>query len=396
MIFRPPLSVISAALAIFCQICVYLRSNAVRRRAGRVPRRDAAPERVIMTRTMKLNPFRLLPCVLAALLAVGCRRAEPAYVDADGQMLGTFMHVSARTSRQASEIYSLMMGIDAEAKASMSIFDENSLLSRVNRGQTDSLDAHIIFNLELASRVNAVSGGAYDVTVKPLVEAYGFAGKDRSCSVNVDSLMQFVGLDKVRVENGRLVKADGRVQLDFNSIAKGYVVDMAARALEGMGIDDYLVDIGGEVRCSGVNPKGGAWRVGVETPFDGNDVPGSYVQQVISLTDCAMATSGNYRRYYLDDKGRKVAHTIDPRTGLSAVSDMLSATVVAPTCAEADAYGTMFMALGRERAIEVARTLEGDGVMVYFITAASDGGYEVYYSEALAPALKHVEGFHAI
>lgn len=345
---------------------------------------------------MRLGRLRSLLCICAVVFAAGCREAEPVYVAADGEMLGTFMHVSARTSRPASEIYERMRAIDAEAKRSMSIFDEGSLLSRVNRGETDSLDRHIIFNLELAARIGAVSDGAYDVTVKPLVEAYGFAGRDRSQRVNVDSLMQFVGIDKVRVENGRIVKADPRVQLDFNSIAKGYVVDMAARALEEMGIGDFLVDIGGEVRCRGRNPKGGAWRVGVETPFDGNDIPGGYVQQVISLTDCAMATSGNYRRYYVGDDGRKVAHTIDPRTGLSAVTDMLSATVVAPSCAEADAYGTMFMALGRERAVEKARELAGRGVMVYFITAASDGGYEIYCSKALEAALKHVDRLHVI
>ena len=208
--------------------------------------------------------------------------------------------------------------------------------------------------------------------------------------------MEFVGFDKVRVENGRLIKSDPRVQLDFNSIAKGYVVDMAADALEQMGIENYIVDIGGEVRCRGQRAKGGPWRVGVETPFDGNQSPGAYVQQVISLSDCAFATSGNYRRYYIDDEGRKVAHTIDPRTGRSAVSDLLSATVVAPTCAEADAFGTMFMALGKDKAIEKARILEKQGILVYFITSGADGAFEVYYSEALASTLKRKEGFHAI
>ncbi len=332
----------------------------------------------------------------AALVTAGCRKVDAPYAEVDGEMLGTFVHVSARTALPSSELYARVKAIDAEMKRSMSIFDDESLLSRINRGETDSVDNHIKFNLELAGRVNAESDGAYDVTVKPLVEAYGFAGKDRSRTVNVDSIMQFVGFGKVRVEGDRLAKDDPRIQLDFNSIAKGYTVDAVARMLREAGIDDYLVDIGGEVSCSGKNPKGDAWRVGVETPFDGNDIPGSHVQQVISLSDCALATSGNYRRYYIDDRGRKVAHTIDPSTGLSAVTDLLSATVAAATCAEADAYGTMFMALGKERAIEYARRLESRGVLVYFITAAADGGYEVYYSKALGAALKHIEGFHAI
>ena len=171
---------------------------------------------------------------------------------------------------------------------------------------------------------------------------------------------------------------------------------MAARALENMGIKEYLVDIGGEVRCQGRNPKGGAWRVGIETPYDGNNTPGESIQQVISLTDCAMATSGNYRRFYLDEQGNKVAHTIDPRTGKSAVTDLLSATVIAPTCAEADAYGTMFMAMGTQRAIKLAKELAKEGVMVYFISSGEDDSYEIYYSAALAPMLKNVEGYNVI
>ena len=311
-------------------------------------------------------------------------------------MLGTFLTVSARTSRSSAEVYDLMMRIDREAKASMSIFEEGSLLSRVNNNETDILDEHIIYCLNLSRRVSEQSGGVYDVTVGPLVEAYGFAAKDRQASINVDSLLEFVGIDKLQVVDGRLQKADSRMKIDFNSIAKGYVVDMAARALEQWGIEDYLVDIGGEVRCRGVNAKGGAWRIGIETPFDGNNSMGEFVQQVISLTDSSMATSGNYRRYYLDDQGQKISHTIDPRTGRSAVTSLLSATVIAPTCAEADAYGTTFMAMDLEQALLTARELEDEGVQVYFIAAGQNDEYDIYYSRSLADALATVDGYRAI
>ncbi len=335
--------------------------------------------------------------VVAIMVMTSCaERNRKEYVKSSGEMLGTFMQVTALSPVGVDRIYDSMMQLDKEAKASMSIFDEGSLLSRVNRNETDSLDQHIIYCLELARKVTAQSGGYYDVTVAPLVEAYGFAGKDRTLKVNVDSLMEFVGIEKLRIEGERLVKSDPRVRIDFNSIAKGYVVDMAAEELESMGIEEYLVDIGGEVRCQGRNPKGGAWRVGIETPYDGNNTPGESIQQVISLTDCAMATSGNYRRFYIDEQGNKVAHTIDPRTGKSAVTDLLSATVIAPTCAEADAYGTMFMAMGAERAIELARELAKDGIMVYFIVAGEGETYKVYYSATLAPMLKSTEGFYAI
>ena len=348
---------------------------------------------------MKLTFLRniaICSVVVSLTLFVGCGGEQAEYRVVDGQMLGTFLHLSAQTTEPSGEIFNRMMEIDAEAKKSMSIFDENSLLSRINRSETDLMDHHIKFNLELAARITLVSDGAYDVTVKPLVEAYGFAGKERQAKVNVDSLMEFVGFEKLRIEGDRLIKSDSRVQLDFNSIAKGYTVDLAAQALEQMGAENYIVDIGGEVRCKGVTKKGQAWRIGIETPFDGNNTAGEHIQQIISLNNCSLATSGNYRRFYIDESGRKLTHTIDPRTGQSVVSDLLSATVIAPTCAEADAYGTMFMALGRERALEVARQLEPQGVMVYFITSAADGNYEIYYSSGLASHLKLTDGMRVI
>lgn len=341
--------------------------------------------------------FRGVSLFLIMCCIVGCGTASKReYVTVDGQMLGTILHIVAETDVETSEIYSRMMSLDSVAKRSMSIFDENSLLSRINRGETDSLDSHIAYNIELARRVNIESDGVYDVTIKPLTSAYGFARENREHKVNVDSLLEFVGMEKIRVEDGRLIKADERVQLDFNSIAKGYTVDLAAQELEKMGIENYIVDIGGEVRCKGVNKKGLAWRVGVETPFEGNQSNGDYIQQVISLRNYSMATSGNYRRYYVNEDGKKVAHTIDPRTGQSVISDLLSATVVAPTCAEADAYGTMFMALGKERAIELARRMAERGVYVYFITAGEGDEYEIYYSSQLESALSHSKGFNAL
>ena len=352
-------------------------------------------QRVMLHRLSNML-FGRVSAIVVVFCLVGCSAPREEYVTVDGQMLGTFLHIVAQTDVESSEIYSKMMQLDSEAKASMSIFDEQSLLSRVNRGETDSLDSHIIYNLELARRVHHLSGGAYDVTIKPLTTAYGFAGKEREYQVNIDSLLQFVGMDKVSVDGGRLVKADSRVQLDFNSIAKGYIVDLAAGELEQMGIENYIVDIGGEVRCKGINKKGLDWRVGVETPFDGNQTNGEFIQQIISLSNCSMATSGNYRRYYLDKEGRKVAHTIDPRTGQSVISELLSATVIAPTCAEADAYGTMFMALGKEAAIELARRMSEQGVYVYFITSGKGDEFEVYYSSQLESKLSHSEGFNAL
>ena len=208
--------------------------------------------------------------VLVATAFWGCGR-RPAYVSVDGVMLGTTLHVVADV-RDVSpqELYAAVMELDREAKASMSIYDGTSLLSRLNRNETDSVDRHIAFNLRLADSIGSLSDGRYDVTVKPLVEAWGFAGKERTEHPNVDSILEFVGREKVRVEAGRLVKDDPRVQLDFNSIAKGYTVDLLAALVEKYGAENYIVDIGGEVRCRGVNRQGNPWRIGIETPFDGN------------------------------------------------------------------------------------------------------------------------------
>lgn len=318
---------------------------------------------------------------VSAAILWGCGDAS-SYTAVDGVMLGTTLHITADVQGvSAQELYAAAMELDREAKASMSIFDPGSLLSRLNRNETDSIDRHIAFNLHLADSIGALSDGRYDVTVKPLVEAWGFAGRERAENPNVDSILEFVGREKVRVEGGRLVKDDPRVQLDFNSVAKGYTVDLLAGLVEKYGAENYIVDIGGEVRCRGLNRQGRAWRIGVETPFDGNMSDGEYLQKRIQMTGGGLATSGNYRRFYLDGEGNKVAHTIDPRTGRSALSRLLSVTVAAPTCAEADALGTMFLAMGADDALAAVERMPG--VKAYFILAGDGGEYEEYVSPAM-------------
>lgn len=318
---------------------------------------------------------------LAAAVCCGCAEG-PGYVTVDGAMLGTTLHVVADVRGVTQrELYAAVMELDREARASMSIYDPESLLSRLNDNRTDSVDRHIAFNLRLADSIGALSDGRYDVTVKPLVEAWGFAGRERAEHADVDSILAFVGREKVRVENGRLRKADPRVQIDLNSIAKGYTVDLLAALVERFGARNYIVDIGGEVRCLGVNPHGEGWRIGIETPFDGNMTNGEYLQKRIRLYEGALATSGNYRRFYLDEEGNKVAHTIDPRTGRSALSRLLSVTVAAPTCAEADALGTMFLAMGADDALTAVRRMPG--VKAYFILSGAGDAYEEYISPAM-------------
>ena len=314
--------------------------------------------------------------VVALLFAVGCT-PEKRYITVEGCMLGTTFRVVANTTLTQSEIYSEAIAIDSVAKSSMSIFNPNSLISAVNAGEVDTLDIHLLRNIAVAARIHALSGGAYDITVKPLTDAYGFARVSKKEHFDIDSLLQFVGFDKFRVVGNQIVKADSRVQLDLNSLAKGYTVDLLADRLEQMGCWDYIVEIGGEIRASGVNAKGSQWRIGVDSPIEGNQSPGTYQQTVIKISDKALATSGNYRRYYTDSEGNKVTHTIDPKSGRSVSSRLLSATVIAPRCVEADAMATMFMAMGDKAAVTLAEELKSEGIEVYFILANGEE-YEIF------------------
>lgn len=325
---------------------------------------------------MKRLVFALSAAIVSAM-CVCCSSADR-YVTSDGAILGTTFHISAKVRGVTpAEIYAAMSELDAEMKASMSIFDSTSLISRVNRGLTDSLDSHMRFNLEMARAIGEKCDCRYDVTVEPLTEAWGFASKHAACRPNVDSLLQFVGYDKWRIEGDRVVKSDPRVRFDLNSIAKGYTVDRAAAILEEMGAENYIVEIGGEIRCRGVNATGDTWRVGIDTPFEGNMSPGADLYATVRLKDRSLATSGNYRRFYIDGDGRKIVHTIDPRTGRGTVSRLLSATVVTDDCITADALATMFMVVGADDAIRMAESMR-DSVSVYFILDDGKDGYEIF------------------
>ncbi|MBR5885373.1 MAG: FAD:protein FMN transferase [Alistipes sp.] len=323
--------------------------------------------------------MRILKAIFATFILfalVGCK-PQNRYVTVEGYMLGTTYRVVANTTVKQSDIFAEALYIDSVAKSSMSIFNNNSLISQINDNRADVLDVHLLRNIAVANRIHQISGGMYDITVKPLTDAYGFAAKGKIEHPNIDSLITFVGFDKFRVDGFRIIKEDSRLQLDLNSLAKGYTVDMFADYLQGIGCTDYIVEIGGEIRASGVNARGVDWRIGVDSPFEGNQSPGEYQQTVINISNKAVATSGNYRRYYTDNEGNKIAHTINPKTGKSASSRLLSATVVTGLCVEADAMATMFMAMGDVAAIALAEQLKSEGVQVYFILANGEE-FEVF------------------
>ncbi|MFI3281777.1 MAG: FAD:protein FMN transferase [Rikenellaceae bacterium] len=328
----------------------------------------------------------LATLIVATLIFVGCKPSTQPYSKIEGAMLGTNLRVVADVECPPSEFYAAAMRLDSIFKSEMSLFDPDSQLNRINRGESDSLSPGIAYNLHLSDSVSRISSGAYDITVAPLVKALGFgAESDQQQHPNIDSILEFVGYQKINVVGNRLIRQDIRTQIDLNSIAKGYVVDRLGELTTELGAKNFMVDIGGEIVCRGVNPYGDPWRIGIESPFDGNMSNGDYLQKRLAIAPDspfrAMATSGNYRRYYLDDEGNKVAHTIDASTGRSKLSSLLSVTVIAPTCALADAYGTMFMALGSDAAIEMAEQLVD--AEVYFIFDDGQGGYREYLSEEM-------------
>ena len=304
---------------------------------------------------------RLLFIACSLLLLVSCAQKE--YRQNTNFVFGTIYNITYQSDRDLQqEIESELMKVDGE----FSMFNPQSTVARINSGDS-TVERSEMFNeiYQLAQTVSKETDGAFDITVAPLVNAWGFGFKHEQLPTpeQVDSLLQL------------------RNQMDFSAIAKGYGCDVVARLLESHGIHNYMVEIGGEVVVSGKNAKGDDWHIGITKPTeDSLNVEGE-MQTVLSITDHAMATSGNYRNFYYQG-GRKYAHTIDPRTGYPVQHSLLSATVLAENCATADAYATSFMVLGVEGAKAVlARHPE---LMAYLIYTDEKGQLTTWASPALS------------
>ena len=272
----------------------------------------------------------------------------------------------AKTEISEDEIKDLEAELQ-KVDASLSMFNPQSTISKINRNETDEVDEMLSEVLNLSFTIYEATDGAFDPTVAPLVNAWGFGFKNGQLpdSTQVDSLLALVGLAHIHLEGNKLKKDNPLSILDFSAIAKGYGVDRAAQVLRSHDIRNFMVEIGGEIVTEGVNEKGEPWRIGINKPDDDSTSTNTELQDVIELSGKAIATSGNYRNYYIKD-GRKIAHTINPKTGYPAQQDILSSTVIAPTCAEADAFATAFMVLGTEGANKVLE--KQPQLETYFIT----------------------------
>ncbi|MFD1095132.1 FAD:protein FMN transferase [Salegentibacter chungangensis] len=330
----------------------------------------------------------VLLCVFQLFMA--CKSSEEEVMVYRGEALGTTYQVKYFGEQIGME--KALDSIFEDINASMSTYREESDISRINAGDTlVTVNDHFREVFEASRRVYQESNGYFDPTVGILVNAYGFGPEkqlEEPEKATLDSLRAYVGFNRLQLSSDNKVKKDSaKVYLDFNAIAKGFTIDVIARYLDSKAIDNYLIELGGELVAKGRNlAKQDEWLVAIDDPRQ--EKGERKFQAILALKDQAMATSGNYRKFRVDSAtGNRYVHTINPLTGLAEKSNLLSASVLAENCMLADAYATAFMALGLERSREMLEKL--DGVEVYFIYAEDDKQkVSVFASEGFKKALR--------
>ena len=321
-------------------------------------------------------PFLVL-LIVGTVLIIRQQHNMP-YQKCAGTIFGTTYHITYQYDEDLQpELEARMKEVDN----ALSMFNKESIISKVNNNQPVELNEMFVEVFQQAQKISEDTNGAFDITVAPLVNAWGFGFKNEQMPDKhaVDSLMAIVGYQKVSYDGKHIIKRDPRITLDCSAIAKGYGVDVVAQLLEEKGIDNYMVEIGGEVVTNGISEKRVPWKIGVTKPTDDPLQEGNELQTVLNLTDKAMATSGNYRNFYYKGK-RKYAHTIDPKTGYPVQHSILSATVLTNRCMRADAYATAFMVMGFEGAKKV---LERNPDLMAYLIYDDHGKMGVWYSPSL-------------
>lgn len=332
-------------------------------------------------------PIKLAGGLVLLLFSISCSLDPGPYHTIQGFTQGTTYRITYQHPVEDSlkpTIDSLLRRFDL----SLSAYEPASIISRINRNEsgvaTDSLFREVFRE---SVRVHELTGGAFDITLGPVIDAWGFGPGSRLevDSLAIDSLLQFVGMDKAVLDGSQVRKSDPRVQLNVNAIAQGFSVDYLAGYLEQLGCKNYMVEVGGEIRTRGINPKGKFWRIGIDRPLYGNMIPGAQMQAIISMQNRSLATSGNYRKFYEKD-GVRITHSIDPHTGFPKESRLLSATILADNCMRADAYATSCMVMGLEKA--KAFVTKHSEIDAYFVYGTEGEAYEVWYSERLEKYLE--------
>lgn len=318
----------------------------------------------------------VLAVLAVTIIAMLCSRQRMRFFSHEGVVWTTDYHITYEAHRDLNDSIQLILN---NMDMSVSPYNKASLITALNENNLNRVDAYIKRLLDASLIVHRESGGAFDPTVMPLVNAWGFGYKNGTMPTRsqLDSILTFVGLDKVTLHGDTLVKQDPRLMLDFSSIAKGLACDEIGRMLARNGARNWLVEIGGEVAASGVNSRGKPWQVSVDMPSDEQDEVSHESALTLSLDSGAVATSGNYRKWR-EQGGNKISHIIDPHTGDSRAGTLLSVTVIAPDCMTADAWATACMVMGDENVKNMMQKRDDLGVMT--ISADTVGGALIVWS----------------
>lgn len=330
-----------------------------------------------MDRKKSINIIFLLILIIGTIFIIRQKNRIPYQYD-KGMIFGTIYNIKYQyPDNLKSEIEAELMKVDN----ALSMFNTNSIISKINMNcdtLPDSLFMEVYRKgMEIARNTN----GLYDITVAPLCNAWGFGFKksEKITQEKIDSILQFIGYENFSVRDGKIIKKDKRCMLDCSSIAKGFGCDAVARLLKEKGISNYMVEIGGEVMANGLNDRNEVWRIGINKPIEDSLCVNNEIQTIIKVENSGIATSGNYRNFYIKD-GKKYSHTINPKTGYPVNHSLLSATVIADNCMTADAYATAFMVMGKEAAKLYADTCR-EIKAAYFISDNGNNGYLIDYTK---------------
>ncbi len=317
-----------------------------------------------------------------ALLIIGTvviLKKQPPFRTNEGLVFGTVYKI---TYQHQDDLHQAIKEALLEVDNSLSPYNKHSIISHINHNVDTVLNEHFTHVFNLAQKISSETEGAFDITVAPLVNAWGFGFKHSIDidSMTIDSLQQIVGYQKIKLENNRIIKQNEQVMLDCSAIAKGYGVDIVAQTLDKKGVKHYMVDIGGEVVVKGKNPRMKTWRIGINKPIEDSLSVNQELQTILEVSNVGMATSGNYRKFYYKN-GKRYAHTIDPRLGYPVQHNILSATVLAKDCTTADAYATAFMVMGLEKSKAFCE--EHPELNAYFICTGEKDNYEIHYTPGM-------------
>jgi len=323
--------------------------------------------------------IKILLTIAVFSILLGCGNTPSKYIYNKGFIYGT-MYSIVYESPDSIDFQDEITEKLNEYTMMFSTYEKESIISKINNNEPTQLSPEFITCFNRAMEISEITHGAFDITAGPMVNAWGFGPETKKTMTQekIDSLISITGYHMVKLENGVIIKKNPNMKLDMSAIAKGYTVDLIGIFLAEKHCKNYMVEIGGEVVAKGKNERGKTWTIGITKPDENDPFGNSEIQAKVSLPDHALATSGNYRNFYIEN-GKKYAHTIDPKTGYPVQHSLLSSTVLADNCMTADAFATAFMVMGVEAGKEIVE--QNPEIDVYFVYADEDGNNKVFMTE---------------